>query len=121
MGVVSVEYIYVYVLCYRWLALRSEMKDSALSSSTKTTPGTTVCRSRPLETDTQLAPSGWCNGADDWGEGEGESKDDFENELATLTQAVDKVAVTIPTKQHTSLTGPYFKPTYMNVVEEPAT
>ncbi|CAI8029110.1 Programmed cell death protein 2-like [Geodia barretti] len=64
-----------------WLALRSEVKDSAISdvsgsttnttgTTIETTPGTTGYHSRPLGTKQPPTVNKWCSGADDWGEEE---------------------------------------------------
>ena len=106
----------------------------------ETNTGTTVCHSRPLETTTELAMSGWCVGEDEWGEEETSEDSD----LVSITQTVNNIQVSdqavngiqvsdragtdgqvIPkaeAKHRATLpfTGPYFKPMYVNVIEEPS-
>ena len=91
-------------------------------------PETTANHSRPPETKQVVE---WCLGADDWGdedaekEGEKERKEEIEKDVGTITQSTDDIQSSDSPKMQTqhapkgTLTGPYFVPMYMNVVEEP--
>ena len=108
------------------------MRDSEVGGSTtattETTGGTTEYHSIPLET---KQVNEWCSGADDWGEREDEREQDketetFENNSGTTAQAVggniqksDHIKLEAEYTPKDLLTGSYFRPMYMNVVEEP--
>ena len=66
-----------YVVFFRWLALRSELKDPTLTAtsltSTNTTPGSTDSSGDRLLSTGDL--NNWCVGADDWGVVEMEKQD----------------------------------------------
>ena len=109
------------------------MKDSAISdvsgsttntagTTIETTPGTTGYHSRPLGTKQPPTVNKWCSGADDWGEGE-ETKHEFENDSGIITRPADDFVqasnVQAGCTPKEPLTGPYFTPMYMYVVEEP--
>lgn len=100
-------------------------------------PETTANHSRPQETTANhsIPPETrqvleWCFGADDWGDEDAEKdgeKEEIEKDVGTITQSMDDIQSSDPPKikaQHApkgTLTGPYFVPVYMNVVEEPTT
>ena len=83
------DHSFIHSQCFfRWLALRSELKDPTLTAtslaSTNTTPGSTTSSSDQLLSTGDL--NEWCVGADDWGEAgiekpDGENDNEFERNI----------------------------------------